>query len=71
MTGSSIGKISYWNDINAYQPNGTTQNGLIFDLKTSDGGSWKNLTTSQQFTKARELLPHINIRPNCDRYSLY
>lgn len=55
-----------WNNINAYQPDGTTENGLIFDLKTSDGGSWTNLTNEpENFTKAKGTTATIsNIRPN-------
>lgn len=66
MTGSSIGKISYWNNINAYQPDGTTENGLIFDLKTSDGSTWSNLTNEpSSFTKVKGTTATIsNIRPN-------
>lgn len=49
---------SYWNDINAYRPDGSTQNGLKFDLvvKNRSGGttkSWTNLTNepaSSEFT---------------------
>jgi len=33
-----------WNNINAYQPDGSTENGLIFNLSTSDGSSWSNIT---------------------------
>lgn len=36
--------LTLWNDINAYQPDGTTQHGLVFNLTTSDGGSWTDLT---------------------------
>ena len=43
---------SYWNDINAYKPDGQTQNGLKFNLTTSDGGSWTNITNEpESFTK--------------------
>lgn len=57
---------SIWNDINAYQPDGSTQNGLIFDLKTSDGGSWTNLTNEPSpFNKASGTTATIsNIRTN-------
>lgn len=66
MTGSSIGRASFWNDINAYKPDGSTQNGLIFDLRTSDGGVWKNLTNEPgDFTKVKGTTATIsNIRPN-------
>lgn len=58
---------SYWNDINAYQPGqstGGTQNGLKFDLATSDGGRWYNLTNEPEgFTKTEGTTATIsNIR---------
>ena len=55
-----------WNDINAYQPDGSTQNGLIFDLTTSDGGSWTNLTNEpSNFSKSPGTSATIsNIRSN-------
>lgn len=55
-----------WNDINAYQPDGTTHNALLFDLKTSDGGSWTNLTNEpSDFTKTIGTVATIsNIRSN-------
>lgn len=58
--------VSYWNDINAYQPDGSTQNGLRFDLKTSDGGSWTNITNEpESFTKQYNTKATIsNIRSN-------
>ena len=64
-----IDDYAYWNDINAYQPDGSTQNGLIFDLTTSDGGSWTNLTNeptpSSLFTKPPGTTATIsNIRSN-------
>ena len=57
---------SYWNDINALQPDGTTQNGLMFDLYTSDGGEWLNITNEPtSFTKEYYTQAVIeNIRPN-------
>lgn len=66
VSGSAIGKITYWNDINAYQPDGSTQNGLKFNLKTSDGGSWTDLTNEpSSFTKAKGTTATIsNIRTN-------
>lgn len=61
-----IPKASIWNDINAFKPDGTTQNGLIFDLSTSDGGRWTNLTNEPtDFTKVYGTTATIsNIRPN-------
>lgn len=58
--------VSYWNDINAYQPDGSTQNGLRFDLKTNDGGSWTNITNEPDgFTKQYNTKATIsNIRSN-------
>lgn len=58
--------VSYWNDINAYQPNGSTQNGLRFNLTTSDGGSWTNITNEpDSFTKQYNTKATIsNIRSN-------
>lgn len=57
-----------WNDINAYQPESTTQNGLIFDLVTSDGGSWSGITNepvTADFTKAIGTTATVsNIRSN-------
>lgn len=44
MTGSSIGRATYWNDINAYYPEQDKQHALKFDLRTSDGRSWTDLT---------------------------
>src|SRR5574344_273623 len=57
---------SIWNDINAFKPDGTTQNGLIFDLSTSDGGRWTNLTNEPaDFTKVYGTTATIsNIRSN-------
>lgn len=57
---------SYWNDINAFQPDGSTQNGLMFDLYTSDGGEWLNITNEpSSFTKEYYTQAVIeNIRPN-------
>lgn len=64
----SYGAASMWNDINAYQPDGSTQNGLMFDLTTSDGGRWTNITNeppSAEFTKAYGTTATIsNIRSN-------
>lgn len=69
QTGSGnvpISKASLWNDINAFQPDGTTQNGLIFDLSTSDGSKWTNLTNEpSSFTKVYGTTATIsNIRSN-------
>lgn len=58
---------SYWNDINAYQPDGSTQNGLIFNLTTSDGGSWSYISNEpENFTKRHgttatisDVLPYV------------
>lgn len=59
---------SYWNDINAYQPDGSSQNGLKFDLTLSDGSKWTDLTNepaSSSFTKPYGTVATIsNIRPN-------
>lgn len=58
--------FTIWNDINAYRPDGSTQNGLIFNLTTSDGGSWTNLTNEpNNFYKTYGTTATIsNIRPN-------
>ncbi len=65
---ATLPTMAVWNDINAYQPDGTTQNGLVFDLTTSDGGSWTNLTNeppSSEFTKTPGTTATItNIRSN-------
>lgn len=57
---------SYWNDINAYQPGSTSQNGLKFDLATSDGSRWTDLTNEPtDFTKPAGTTATIsNIRSN-------
>lgn len=57
---------SLWNDINAWNPAGDAQNGLIFDLRTSDGSSWTNLTNEPSgFTKTYGTTATIsNIRTN-------
>lgn len=59
---------TYWNDINAYTPDGSTQGGLMFDLTTSDGGKWTNLINeppSAEFTKPHGTTATIsNIRSN-------
>ena len=62
----TFGAWTLWNDINAYKPDGSTQNGLIFDLRTSDGGSWTNLTNEpSNFTKVYGTTATIsNIRSN-------
>lgn len=62
----TFGAWTLWNDINAYKPDGSTQNGLIFDLRTSDGGSWTNLTNEpSDFTKVYGTTATIsNIRSN-------
>lgn len=39
-----VAPSSVWNDINAWNPAVDTQRGLMFDLATSDGGRWYNLT---------------------------
>lgn len=61
----SFSKGSLWNDINAYDPDGN-QNGIMFDLTTSDGGSWKNITNEPtDFTKTYGTTATIsNIRSN-------
>lgn len=44
---------SFWNDINAYYPDGNTQGALKFNLSTSDGSTWSGLTNEPDgFTKA-------------------
>lgn len=44
---------SFWNDINAYYPDGSTQGALKFNLSTSDGSKWSGLTNEPDgFTKA-------------------
>lgn len=55
-----------WNDINAYRPDRNTQNALLFDLRTSDGSSWTNLTNEPaDFTKTIGTVATIsNIRSN-------
>lgn len=57
---------SLWNDINAWNPGVTAQNGLIFNLSTSDGGSWTNITNEpSDFTKPYGTTATIsNIRSN-------
>ena len=64
--GLTIPKASLWNDINAYNPSKSAQNGLIFNLKTSDGGSWSNITNEPSgFTKTQGTTATIsNIRSN-------
>ena len=62
----SFSKGTLWNDINAYQPDGSTQRGLLFDLTTSDGGSWSGLDNEpSSFTKVYGTTATIsNIRTN-------
>lgn len=62
----SMAAITLWNDINAYQPDGSTQSGLMFDLKTSDGDSWTNIVNEPtSFTKPYGTTATIsNIRTN-------
>ena len=62
----NIGAVSLWNNINAYQPDGTTEGGLMFNLTTSDGGNWTNLTNEPtDFTKPYGTTATIsNIRSN-------
>ncbi len=49
----SVGKATYWNDINAYYPDRSTQGALKFNLSTSDGSNWSSLTNEPDgFTKA-------------------
>lgn len=57
---------TYWNDINAYQLDGSTQNALKFDLTTSDGSSWTDLTNEpDSFIKPYGTTATIsNIRSN-------
>ena len=56
----------YWNDINAYYPDGTTQNGLVFNLSLSDGSVWYDITNEPEgFVRERGVTATIsNIRPN-------
>ena len=56
----------YWNDINAYNPDKSAQNALKFNLSTSDGGSWTDLTNEpSDFTKRQGTTATIsNIRSN-------
>lgn len=56
---------SYWNDINAYQPDNVTQNGLKFDLRLSDGSVWYDITNEPEgFTRPYGTVATIsNIRP--------
>ena len=62
----SLSAVSVWNDINAFQPDGSSPNGLIFDLSTSDGSSWSNLTNEpDSFSKPIGTTATIsNIRSN-------
>lgn len=65
----TINPPSYWNDINAYQPgqgSGGAQNGLKFDIATSDGGRWSQYTNEpDNFTKYAGTTATIsNINPN-------
>lgn len=64
--GATTTVAAVWNDINAYHPDGSTQNGLIFNLSTSDGGSWSNITNEpSSFTKNIGTTATIsNIRTN-------
>ena len=64
----SLAATSVWNNINAYMPNGTTEAGLLFDLTTSDGGSWTNLYDQPaDFSKPIGTTATIsNIRPNAE-----
>lgn len=60
------GVASVWNDINAYQPGSDAQNGLIFDLRLSNGDAWSNLTNEPaSFTYPIGTVATIsNVRPN-------
>lgn len=62
----TFGAWTLWNNINAYYPDGTTEGGLTFDLRTSDGGAWNNLTNEPSgFTKVYGTTATIsNIRCN-------
>lgn len=62
----SYGAAIIWNDINAWNPAGDAQSGLKFDLKTSDGSSWTDLTNEPDgFNKAVGTTATIsNIRSN-------
>lgn len=62
----SYGAAIIWNDINAWNPAGDTQGGLKFNLTTSDGSSWTDLTNEPDgFNKAVGTTATIsNIRSN-------
>lgn len=62
----SVGPVILWNDINAYNPTKSAQNALKFNLTTSDGGSWTDLTNEpSSFSKAYGTTATIsNIRSN-------
>ena len=62
----SVGPVILWNDINAYNPTKSAQNALKFNLTTSDGGSWTDLTNEPtSFSKAYGTTATIsNIRSN-------
>lgn len=50
----TVPAVSFWNDINAYYPDGSTQGALKFNLSTSDGSNWSNLTNEPEgFTKTK------------------
>lgn len=50
--GATTDVLYLWNNINAYQPDRSSESGLIFNLSTSDGGYWSNLTNEPDgFTK--------------------
>ena len=57
---------TYSIDINAYQPNGSTQNGLKFDMTDSRGNTWTNITNEPSgFTRRYgETATISNIRSN-------
>ena len=62
----TVSPYTLWNDINAWNPAQTSQNGLKFNLSTSDGSSWTDLTNEPtSFTKAYGTTATIsNIRSN-------
>lgn len=57
---------SIWNDINAWNPAVNTQNSLTFDLATSDGGRWYNITNepTDMARPSGTTATISNIRPN-------
>jgi uncharacterized repeat protein (TIGR02543 family) len=73
-TGSSIGAIRYWNDVNVYNPAGS-QDYLsgYFDLYTSENNSWRYnlLNEDDDMTHAKGTYFQVqNIRPYYSYYQL-